>query len=61
LKSFFESALKERIARFKDKKTSETPQECLKRLLDSLGMDEAAMMEAFKTWALASYVRLPAE
>lgn len=59
LKAFFESALAERMKRIKEKGTPETGQEIVNRLYAELGMDEAAFMTAFKTWAVVNYIKLP--
>lgn len=59
MKTFYEGAFKERMARAKDKKAGETPQEVLTRLLAALGMDETALMNSFKAWAVSNYAKLP--
>lgn len=59
LKSFFDGAYKERMARNKEKKPGETGQEIVSRLYTELGMDEAAFMNAFRAWAITNYVKLP--
>lgn len=59
LKSFFDGAYKERMARNKEKKPGETGQEIVSRLYTELGMDEAAFMNSFRAWAITNYVKLP--
>ena len=59
LKVYLESALKERMARLKEKKPQLTAAEVLARLYEALKVGEAGFMAEFKAWALSEYLRLP--
>ena len=58
LAAFLDSAYKEFIARYKEKKNPEDALELMNRLLESLEMNEQEFMDAFRIWALANYFDL---
>ncbi|MEZ5990920.1 MAG: hypothetical protein R3E76_01000 [Planctomycetota bacterium] len=58
LAAFLNSAYKEFVARYKEKKNPEDALELMNRLLESLEMDEQEFMDAFRIWALANYFDL---